>query len=80
MRTTRSAALAWCSVMPSVYGSLASQAPHWDFAETPAGIAGGPPLLGEHTELVLAHLESKAGLIEALRHAPLAHAPQMAAQ
>jgi crotonobetainyl-CoA:carnitine CoA-transferase CaiB-like acyl-CoA transferase len=50
----------------SHYGRLASQAPHWTFAETPASIDAGPPLLGEHTELVLAHLDTKTDLMTAL--------------
>ena len=57
--------------IPSAYGSLASQAPHWQFERTPASIAGGSPLLGEHTELVLANLTDKATLLkvlEAARH------------
>ena len=52
--------------VPSHYGSLATQAPHWRFEHTPAGIAGGPPLLGEHTDIVLANLTDKQGLIAAL--------------
>ncbi len=52
--------------VPSHYGSLATQAPHWRFERTPASIAGGPPLLGEHTELVLANLADKQTLIAAL--------------
>jgi crotonobetainyl-CoA:carnitine CoA-transferase CaiB-like acyl-CoA transferase len=52
--------------VPSHYGSIASQAPHWRFERTPASIEAGPPLLGEHTELVLSNLGSKAGLITSL--------------
>ncbi len=52
--------------IPGHYGSLSSQAPHWRFEHTPPAIAGGPPLLGEQTELVLANLSSKATLIAAL--------------
>ena len=55
--------------IPSAYGDVVSQAPHWRFADTPAGITSGPPLLGEHTELVLAHLADKAGLVAALETA-----------
>ncbi len=50
----------------SHYGNLASQAPHWDFARTPADIECGPPLQGEHTALVLANLADKATLMGAL--------------
>lgn len=53
----------------SHYGSLASQAPHWRFELTPPAIAGGPPLLGEHTDLVLANLADKPTLIAALEAA-----------
>ena len=53
--------------IPSHYGSLASQAPHWRFEHTPPAIAGGPPLLGEHTDLVLANLADKQTLIAALK-------------
>jgi crotonobetainyl-CoA:carnitine CoA-transferase CaiB-like acyl-CoA transferase len=54
------------SRIPSPYGAIASQSPHWRFERTPASIGSGPPLLGEHTELVLTHLGDKAALIEAL--------------
>ncbi len=54
------------SRIPSGYGSVASQSPHWRFERTPASIESGPPLLGEHTELVLANLDSKASLIAAV--------------
>ncbi len=60
--------------IPSAYGTVASQAPHWTFERTPAGIASGPPLQGEHTELVLSHLDSKAALIGALAGAAHAEA------
>ncbi len=50
----------------SHYGTLASQAPHWAFEQTPADIACGPPLQGEHTALVLANLADKATLMGAL--------------
>jgi crotonobetainyl-CoA:carnitine CoA-transferase CaiB-like acyl-CoA transferase len=56
--------------IPSAYGDVVSQAPHWRFGRTPARIAGGPPLLGEHTDLVLAHLDDKQGLIAALERVP----------
>ena len=52
--------------IPSAYGLLASHAPHWSFERTPASIASGSPLLGEHTELVLANMTDKQGLIAAL--------------
>ncbi|MDE2333546.1 MAG: CoA transferase [Rhodospirillales bacterium] len=52
--------------IPSHYGSLASQAPHWRFAQTPADIDGGPPLQGEHNQIVLENLGSKAELLDAL--------------
>jgi crotonobetainyl-CoA:carnitine CoA-transferase CaiB-like acyl-CoA transferase len=55
--------------IPSAYGSLASHAPHWQFERTPTSIAGGSPLLGEHTELVLANLADKATLLKALEAA-----------
>lgn len=63
------AALGLLQRVPSSYGTIASQAPHWRFAETPAAIAGGPPQLGEHTALVLANADSKQGLIAALAQA-----------
>jgi len=68
--------------IPSAYGSLASQAPHWEFEETPASITGGPPLLGEHTDTVLNNLGSKQALLAALHPpaAPSAAAPMEAAQ
>lgn len=65
--------------VPSAYGDLASQAPHWTFAETPADIAGGPPLLGEHTRIVLDNLDSKQSLIDTLRHVQACR-PQAAAE
>lgn len=55
--------------IPSAYGAIASQSPHWAFARTPAAISGGPPLLGEHTALVMQHLDSKEALIGALEAA-----------
>lgn len=61
--------------VPSAYGDLASQAPHWRFAETLAGIAGGPPLLGEHTWVVLDNLDSKQSLIGALQHVRASQTP-----
>jgi crotonobetainyl-CoA:carnitine CoA-transferase CaiB-like acyl-CoA transferase len=67
-------ALNLLSRIPSAYGLVVSQSPHWIFERTPARIASGPPLMGEHTELVFAHLDSKAGLIDALAGA--AHAEQ----
>ncbi len=50
----------------SHYGNLASQAPHWAFERTPADIDCGPPLQGEHTDLVLANLADKPTLMNAL--------------
>jgi crotonobetainyl-CoA:carnitine CoA-transferase CaiB-like acyl-CoA transferase len=41
----------------------------WDLGETPAGIRRHPPLLGEHTDEVLAELGFGPGEIEALRQA-----------
>lgn len=55
--------------IPSPYGPITSQAPHWRFERTPAAIQGPPPLLGEHTDLVLDNLDDKAGLIAALQTA-----------
>jgi crotonobetainyl-CoA:carnitine CoA-transferase CaiB-like acyl-CoA transferase len=55
--------------IPSCYGAIASQSPHWTFERTPASITSGPPLLGEHTDLVLAHLDDKTSLITALEGA-----------
>lgn len=52
--------------VPSRYGPVASQSPHWQFGETPAKIEKGPPLLGEHTALVLANLNSKQELLAVL--------------
>ena len=54
------------SHIPSVYGVVASQSPHWRFERTPATIEAGPPLLGQHNDLVFAHLGDKASLIAAL--------------
>ncbi|GAC1344256.1 MAG: CoA transferase [Acetobacteraceae bacterium] len=59
--------------IPSAYGTIASQAPHWQFEKTPAAITAGPPRLGEHTALVLDNLASKAALLAALA----AHAPAL---
>ncbi len=50
----------------SAYGAIATQAPHWQFERTPAAIEKGPPLLGEHTDLVFSHIASKGALIAAL--------------
>lgn len=55
--------------IPSHYGSLASQAPHWEFEKTPASIDCGPPLHGEHTAMVLANLDDKDTLMGALAEA-----------
>ncbi len=52
--------------IPSAYGAIATQAPHWQFERTPAAIQKGPPLLGEHTNLVFSHIASKSALIAAL--------------
>lgn len=54
------------SRVPSAYGEVVSQSPHWAFSRTPAGIDAGPPLHGEHTDVVLAHLGSKQELLDAL--------------
>jgi crotonobetainyl-CoA:carnitine CoA-transferase CaiB-like acyl-CoA transferase len=61
--------------VPSAYGEIVSQAPHWHFEQTPAAITSGPPLLGEHTDLVLANLHDKAGLIAVLEAARPAAGP-----
>ncbi len=53
-------------MIPSAYGEVATQAPHWEFKQTPAGISFGPPLLGEHTRVVLDNLDSKEALFAAL--------------
>lgn len=50
----------------SGYGDVATQQPHWSFERTPASIEKGPPQFGEHTDVVLAHLDSKEELLTAL--------------
>lgn len=59
-------ALGLVARVPSGYGMVATQVPHWRFTRTPAAIEKGPPQLGEHTDLVLTHLNSKRELLAAL--------------
>jgi crotonobetainyl-CoA:carnitine CoA-transferase CaiB-like acyl-CoA transferase len=55
--------------IPSGYGDVATQQPHWVFERTPASIEKGPPQFDEHTELVLENLDSKEALLTALQTA-----------
>ena len=42
----------------SAYGSVLTQAPHWEFERTPAALSRPSPLLGEHNALVLGSIDT----------------------